>query len=262
MLGEVQDLLQGIDTGRDARRGERVREEQLACSHAPWRGRFVTVNRGFDFEAVKRGLARQGFAVAQGNFNSLDFAVAMHNLEWTQSGSSQAQTLRPMRAGDAPRRSLSAIVGHGQQPFHTDGAHLATPPDIVVLHSEEVTPTATLLLGPLPEFPFLNAEQAEALRNGIFTVRGNDGAFLASALQGRRLRYDPGCMTPSDNLARAVGDYFTDFEEALIVRHEWNTPNTLLLIDNRRMLHARAEVAGDAETRVLGRRAYMEGSPS
>jgi hypothetical protein len=46
-------------------------------------------------------------------------------------GGPSVTTLRPLDRGDSQEHSLSAKYGKGDQPLHTDGAHLAKPPDVV-----------------------------------------------------------------------------------------------------------------------------------
>ena len=57
-------------------------------------------------------------------------------------GDAPVSVLRPAEASAAHPRSLSAPYGLGQQPLHTDGAHLPDPPDIVVLISSHPEPDA------------------------------------------------------------------------------------------------------------------------
>lgn len=167
-----------------------------------------------------------------------------------RSGESEITTLRPVPAEQAHPNSLSAMVGLGRQPFHTDGAHLRRMPDIVILASETPSDTPTLLCDPTPP--------TDAQLQGVFRVAGGRDTFYATAVNADGTwRYDPGCMTPADEHARRAAD---DFENLVskTVRHEWTEPNTLLVIANRRILHARAE-AVDSATRRVHRVAFITG---
>lgn len=90
----------------------------------------------------------------------------------------------------------------------------------------------------------------------MFLVRNGRESFYAPALsRDVRYRYDPGCMTPCDARAREVGQYF-DEQLGNATAHEWLAAGQLLIIDNRRTLHARSAVAdGDLE-RALTRVAF------
>jgi hypothetical protein len=56
----------------------------------------------------------------------------------TRNGDATVTELRPVTPEHARPRSLSNAVGLGQQPLHTDGAHLRRPPDIVAPFAELV----------------------------------------------------------------------------------------------------------------------------
>ena len=75
----------------------------------------------------------------------------------------------------------------------------------------------------------------------------------------RQYRYDPGCETPCDARAREVQGYFEQqFSHASA--HEWSAAGQVLVVDNRRALHARAAVAdGDLE-RELTRIGFQTGA--
>lgn len=201
---------------------------------------------------VKQALTRlrvQGWAELEGDLRELQLALRLEGLSpaASQRGLVQ-QTLRPTTQDSAPVNTMSAVYGLNAQPLHTDGAHLTTPPDVVVLYSEEPNATPTLVWslttnepsGSLPEFAY----------TGIFTVRNGRDSFLASAAEGARLRYDPVCMSPADPLARKAAAYFGGVRGN---PHAWDTPNKLLLINNRKCLHARDAVAEGDASRALKR---------
>jgi hypothetical protein len=123
-------------------------------------------------------------------------------------------------------------------------------PDVIVLCAADPTPTGTTIWR-------LGSEYPSAIRNGVFTVRGNDGGFLAHAYANQRLRFDPGCMFPADQLAKEAKRFLEDTREGAHT-HTWNAEKTLLFIDNRNALHGREAVTDtvDAESRVIERAAY------
>ncbi|WIB00349.1 TauD/TfdA family dioxygenase [Curtobacterium sp. MCBA15_012] len=153
-----------------------------------------------------------------------------------------------MTRAEAPQRSLSATYGLGAQPLHTDGAHLIDRPDVIMLACTEPSATDTLVRffepGDLPDFVF----------TGIFTVNTGKSKFLAPAYDGA-IRFDPVAMRPSDYLARRTVAHFAD-ERANAYHHRWDSPDLLLFINNRRSLHARDALSGDATTRRVTRYAF------
>lgn len=209
-----------------------------------------------DLAAVERELSLQGYAVREGNLLGVELASILQR-RWMaapQKGGERISTLRPMEQHQAPSRTLSAVHGLGQQPLHTDGAHLRRSPDVVVLHAKDPNATATAIWRLDQEFP-------SALQSGVFTVRGDGGSFLSHAWSGQRLRFDPVCMSPADRLAKEARAFLEAQRDAAHI-HLWTSPNTLLFIDNKRSLHGREAVLAesDAESRVLERATYFLGA--
>jgi hypothetical protein len=206
-----------------------------------------------DLEDVREELAANGFAVRDGTLADVRLAsIISHG--WTaapQKAGALVSRLRPMDMTQAPPRTLSAVHGLEAQPLHTDGAHLQRLPDIIVLHAPQPAATPTVVWK-LPD------SVPSCLHSGVFTVRGNETSFLAHAYADRRLRFDPVCMSPADHLARDAIAYLRSVRSDAY-KHQWERGGTLLFIDNRRSLHAREAVlnAGDAETRVIERAAYV-----
>lgn len=162
--------------------------------------------------------------------------------------------LRPTLTRDAHPRSLSARYGLSLQPLHTDGAHHRQPPRFVVLSAPAPSATATLVWQP-PATPDWNA----LLQQGLFTVSSGNTRFLSTARPGHHLRYDPGCMTAADTYARHLQERLA-VASADAIEHQWSYPDTVLVIDNWRTLHARAAVADPSEPRVMRRIAYRQGA--
>jgi alpha-ketoglutarate-dependent taurine dioxygenase len=141
--------------------------------------------------------------------------------------------------------------------LHTDGAHLADPPDFVVLFAEEPNETPTRLFRPTM-MSRQHMPPSEELRHGMFVVRNGRDSFFASAYDLRRYRFDRGCMTPCDARAHVVDEFFATAEERALA-HDWTAPHQILIIDNRRTLHAREAVAAGDDDRTLVRVAYRIG---
>ncbi|UGY93916.1 TauD/TfdA family dioxygenase [Streptomyces gobiensis] len=79
---------------------------------------------------------------------------------------------------------------------------------------------------------------------------GNDSFFATAYDVGlARFRYDPGCMLPADARARKAAQFFeTVMSDA--TDHHWSEPGLVLLIDNRRVLHARASADHEPQREI------------
>lgn len=205
-----------------------------------------------DLKDVEKELSSHGFAVREGNLPGLNYASLIQR-KWKsapQKSGATVSTLRPMDQEQAPARTLSAVHGLDAQPLHTDGAHLRKMPDVIVLYAANPSSTGTTIWK-------LGREYPSAIWSGVFTVRGNEGSFLAHAYANQRLRFDPVCMSPADQLAKEAKKFLEDTREGAHT-HTWSAGKTLLFIDNRNALHGREAVvdAADAESRVIERAAY------
>jgi hypothetical protein len=181
------------------------------------------------------------------------------SLGWTEVPMRRADpsvtTLRPLSHSHARPNSLSSRYGMEAQPLHTDGAHLIHPPDVVVLICETTSSIPTRLWR-LWRITSSRNSIPEYMRHGVFLVNGGQESFFATACSGGRIRYDPGCMTPCDARARQTA---ARFEEGArdAVDHKWDTPNMLLVIDNRTALHGRATAASEPQRELHRISFYM-----
>lgn len=220
---------------------------------------------------VERELQTQGWTVAAGSAVTALYEIAKR-ARWQRIANSpgasrQSTLLQPKTRESAAPRSLSAIYGLDAQPLHTDGAHLKEPPDIILLSSLELSSTDTVIYVPPREHgqwtfdengkPSVQPGLPEHIRQGIFTVHGNEGKFLAPAYQNGRMRFDPVVMSAGDAHARATIKFF-ESAQTEAVNHKWDRPELLLFVDNRRVLHARAKVADDAVSRRVNRYAFRQ----
>jgi hypothetical protein len=212
-----------------------------------------------DFKALVSAAQREGWASGSGDIDSIRRLAAL--LGWAEvairRGDPPVAVLRPTEPSAAQPRSLSAQFGLGQQPLHTDGAHLAHPPDIVVLVSSRPSPTPThVWVADLRRGKSRASDLAlAAFEHGMFLVHSGRDSFYAPVLAGGRYRYDPGCMTACDARAREVEEYLAA-QTAQAAAFEWTCGGQVLVVDNRRVLHARAAVAEDDTGRELIRVAF------
>lgn len=159
-------------------------------------------------------------------------------------GEPSLQALRPLDRPAARSRSMSAQIGTGAQPLHTDGAHMNRPPDVIALSAIGRTSTATRLLHVRQQ-----ALPAEAFRQGVFRASSGSRSFLCSAMDGSGIRFDPCCMVPCDRLARRALRFMNDARHDAAC-HVWSDTPESLIVDNRQVLHARESV----DSSDLGRR--------
>ena len=214
-----------------------------------------------DLETLAAKARGMGWASGSCDAESVRKQAAL--LGWVEvaprRGDPTVSVLRPAAASNANPNSLSAAYGLGQQPLHTDGAHMQEPLDVLVLISTRPSATPTRLWPPnVPARQTRPPSTTTALSDGMFLVRNGHDSFYAPALSGSRYRYDPGCMTPCDARAREVQEYFEHQLSRAFV-HEWSAAGQVLVVANRRALHARSAVAdGDLE-RELTRIAFRTG---
>lgn len=185
-----------------------------------------------------------GWATGTATLLAVQSSIARHG--WTirpnRASGPNVDMLVPVKQESARARSLSALFGMGAQPLHTDGAHHRVPPDIVVLAASARSAVTTSLW----KFPRggVPAQVRNDLRHGLFVVSTAGKSFLAPAFEDGRLRYDPGCMSPADERARRVRAFFAETRESA-VEHHWDTPDLVLVINNRAVVHARDDASSE-----------------
>lgn len=198
-------------------------------------------------------LAERGWASLQGSLQDVtDYA---RKTGWQpvalRQGDGVVTELRAVASSRAHPNSISSRTGMGAQPLHTDGAHLKKPPDLVALESGTSHRAATRLwVAGGSDIPW------DDVRHGVFRVSDGMAVRFSVAAADNWLRYDPCCMTPMDERSRRAARFFESMYEDSM-RHEWrrSTPE-VLLIDNRRTLHAREAVDPADPPRRLTRAAF------
>lgn len=160
----------------------------------------------------------------------------------TRRGDGPIGLLRPLSREAAHRHSLSARFGYEVLPLHTDGAHLRTPPELVLLEACRPSSSGPTLLYHFSETD-LARDVLSAFRDGVFVVGAGRGSFYAHAYDKEgRLRFDPGCMKPLDPAAKHVQAWLTRCLSSAS-RHVWDAAGTTLVVDNRHCLHGRSAVS-------------------
>ena len=203
---------------------------------------------------LPRSFIEQGWCWVPRTGSLLELAKRLGVVMQLPAERSSVQLLIPRQAAEAGHNSLSAMHGLGRFPFHTDLAHWPKPPRYIILScltDETATPTR-----------LLSAVATErALRialGGLWKVTAVKHPFLCSCYddQYRRLRWDSACMVPANQCARRIHDKLAEsleqHERVAFTRVDWPQPDRALLIDNWRVLHARAPVER-VGTRVIER---------
>jgi alpha-ketoglutarate-dependent taurine dioxygenase len=162
------------------------------------------------------------------------------------------KTIAPSESRVASRNTLSSRYGYGAFPFHTDTAHWRTPARLLVLicvapgggrRPTRLIDTRQWRLAP---------DEAHVLANEVWVVREVATPFYCTALSTDghfRVNFD--CMSPAvagqDESRRIMSSRIEASEPTAI---EWEA-GCALVIDNRRMLHARgAARMPDVERKV------------
>lgn len=177
--------------------------------------------------------------------------LAGYELIPNRRGQGVIDALRPSPQAEAHPNSLSSRCGLGQQPLHTDGAHLEETPDVVLLWSEQSSDVPTRIWRPRSVPPYE--------KRGIFSIMDGTDIRLAPACDsGGMYRFDPVCMRPLDHFSKLLFERFSNPPEEEVSAFQWNVPNTVLLIRNGVVLHGRSRVENHDSERVLFRAAMRK----
>lgn len=166
----------------------------------------------------------------------------------SRSNDPPVQVLSPKTASDAPPLSQSAKFGTGAIPYHADGSHLDQPPHFVLLEAENSAEAPTHLL----RIPSRRGNAfARDMRHGVFRVDAGGSAFYTTcrSSDSEALRFDLGCMSPIDPRSRRLTRDLTNAKPDYV--HEWTGSGHVLIIDNRQVLHARANADNQPDRRLF-----------
>lgn len=169
------------------------------------------------------------------------------------------RTIVPVERDLAPRNSLSSRHGAGAFPFHTDGAHWCVPPAYLILHCVDAgdidRPTRLLPLG-----AWLTRSIEQRLATQPWIVCDGKHAFFSTPItRGPQcVRYDVGCMRPALDGTQDEVELATQRASAVTVG--WR-PGDVLVISNRRCLHARGAPNGTGQQERVLKRVLVGGRP-
>ena len=168
--------------------------------------------------------------------------------------------LRPYSRLEAPKSTMSAVVGHCAQPMHTDAAYYPLPPRYVILScidpGESICPTQLWILN----WHRMLEDRPMVLTIPGWTAHGGGHSpfycqvLTPTANRDYLIRFDPLCMKPP---AGAKAELLTTVFEVLRSysygrNFLWKT-GAMLIFDNWRCLHARGPGSDLAPSRRLTR---------
>ena len=164
------------------------------------------------------------------------------------------RTISPQTFEAAKPNTLSSRYGLGNFPFHTDVAHWKHPADFVLLFCEDPgsgsRPTELIDTWQWCMSPQLN----HALRSNLWKTGYRSPKFctVVEELDGlAHWRYDIGCMRPAGNKSTQLqAEIESLISSASPQKVSWSR-EALLVIDNKRMLHARGQAVNADQDRKL-----------
>jgi len=162
------------------------------------------------------------------------------------------ERVTPKFIENAPVNSPSRIVGLGQIAFHIDGAHHLNPPKFLMLACVQSCDETPTLLIDTQKWAF-TASEIGILRSAVFFIRNGRKSFYSSILGSDTtlLRFDPYCMLPQNSVAdKALNIIREKIKSSNEVNIYWEA-GEIIMIDNRRILHARSDVFEHSERLLL-----------
>lgn len=151
------------------------------------------------------------------------------------------ERLSPTSADQSYPQSLSRKYGLEALPLHNDTAHFPTPCRYVVLGCEEPgeVPSPTVLLDS-KSLQLTKFELSRIYSTPFFIMNGRRSFYSSIRSKSRKfVRFDPGCMHPvSEEGREAMNIFGKDRNKKSLVYICW-TKNSILVIDNWRVLHGR-----------------------
>lgn len=161
----------------------------------------------------------------------------------------------PKLQADAPTNSPSRTVGLSEIAFHLDGAHHTVPPRYLILACAATDGYTQTRLIDTDKWNFTKSE-VRLLQTAVFFISSGRKSFYGSIFgsEGRMRRFDPYCMHPAaadaDRAAALINKKIDGSQIDLI---HWQIGD-IVVLDNRRMLHARGEAP------VFSKRVLLRGA--
>jgi L-asparagine oxygenase len=203
-------------------------------------------------------LEANGFTLAHGVHETdlIDIVQHLGNVRVDPRSPIPVRDIRPQALGSAKANTLSSRYGTDAFPFHTDTAHWDQPARYLALFCVDPGEGERLTLLQDSRAWQLQDDEIELACRALWKtghVRPRLCMLAERSADGIAVRYDQDCMRPMTREAREL--------EALVkerINHSERThicwePECLLVIDNRRMVHARGPSKRPDASRVLKR---------
>lgn len=209
-------------------------------------------------DLIHSQLAATGYSTVDLNCLEEALTLATHFGEITADARNPElyRQIRPQPFEIANPNTLSSRYGMGRFPFHTDAAHWKVPPEYIFLFCEAPgsgsRPTAVI-----DTYGWsIDASTLQGLTSAVWKV-GHQRPRLCTVgfdLHGQwNIRYDEACMQPMSAQARALQVKLQEVIETASPKIiEW-VYGRLLIMNNRRVLHARGTTSKNDPDRVLVR---------
>lgn len=210
----------------------------------------------YSYDGLHAAILDHGY-VSLNARSSITVSLAMQELALYMGGAIVAgrgrkalETLKTLRADEAPLNSLSHFSGAGVQPWHVDGSHLPIPPRYLILGCHSINgggaPPTQLLRVKNAGLPLL------ASRRETFTVKNGRSSFYSTIASTDRtwIRFDPACMTAQTEHGRTILKTLESPQVQPCLTLEW-TAGVILVVDNWAVLHRRGNASGIGHRTLL-----------
>lgn len=207
-------------------------------------------------EVARKTLDQNGYVLVP-NVQPIDLSSMCESLGSITVDRRNPQPFRhisPQQKESARKNTLSSRYGVGSFPFHTDAAHWRQPPNYLVLFCSEPGSGGreTHLID--TRMWELDDELRLSMRSSIWRIGHREqwlGTLAAENDGELSVRYDTDCMSPAGPKAERLKIYIQSLIDCSVpIRIFWKE-NSLLVIKNSRMLHARAAALAVDSNRIL-----------
>lgn len=160
--------------------------------------------------------------------------------------------LKVQTANEGHPNSLTSRYGTGRFDYHTDGAHFPKVPRYLVMRlatgAMSKRPTELIDL-----IDVLSIEERKVLQTERWKYSYGYKCFLSTIISNEGLRYDPNIMRPAvksrNNALKIISHYTRTIKP---IKVDW-IEGRIVVVDNHRIIHARASASGETENRILER---------
>ncbi|UPK28053.1 hypothetical protein [Bradyrhizobium sp. 195] len=203
-------------------------------------------------------LESNGFAWARGVHETdlLETVQHLGNVRVDPRSPISVRDIRPQPPSSAKENTLSSRYGTNAFPFHTDSAHWDQPARYLVLFCVDPGEGERATLLQDSRAWQLRDDEIELACRALWRtghVRPRLCTLAERSAEGMEVRYDNDCMRPMTREAWELGALVEERINRSEKTHVSWEPECLLVIDNRRMIHARGTSKRPDANRVLKR---------